>query len=268
MSMKKRVASAVAAAAVGVSLLCGFGFAGKDYVYKQFETAEPVAGVLVKDASAYVTIRAADTDHITVRYAELPEGEPLYDISVHSGRLVVESREDIDVDTTDDGGFALVRVSVEGHSISSPKRELTITLPDKQYDQLEAGLAAGTLTVEGVDAKELSAAAAAGNVEAAGVQAEQIEIASAAGKVALRDARARTVDLGAAAGSVSIENLNAEEQLSIGSAVGSASLKQVTAGDIAIGSVIGSVKLEDVRAKSYSEVGFIMKTGGRVQKLR
>ena len=118
-------------------LLCGFGFAGKDYVYKQFETAEPVAGVLVKDASAYVTIRAADTDHITVRYAELPEGEPLYDISVHSGRLVVESREDIDVDTTDDGGFALVRVSVEGHSVSGPKRELTITLPDKQYDQLE-----------------------------------------------------------------------------------------------------------------------------------
>ena len=42
------------------------------------------------------------------------------------------------------------------------------------------------------------------------------------------------------------------------------SLKQVTAGDIAI----GSVKLEDVRAKSYSEVGFIMKTGGRVQKIR
>ena len=57
--------------------------------------------------------------------------------SVHSGRLVVESREDIDVDTTDDGGFALVRVSVEGHSVSGPKRELTITLPDKQYDQLE-----------------------------------------------------------------------------------------------------------------------------------
>ena len=192
---------------MGVSLLCGFGFAGKDYVYKQFETAEPVAGVLVKDASAYVTIRTADTDHITVRYAELPEGEPLYDISVQNGRLVVESREDIDVDTTDDGGFALVRVSVEGHSVSGPKRELTITLPDKQYDQLEAG-------------------------------------------------------------SVSIENLNAEEQLSIGSAVGSASLKQVTAGDIAIGSVIGRVKLEDVRARSYSEVGFIMKTSGRVQKIR
>ena len=153
---------------MGVSLLCGFGFAGKDYVYKQFETAEPVAGVLVKDASAYVTIRTP----------------------------------------------------------------------------------------------------AAGNVEAAGVQAEQIEIASAAGKVALRDARARTVDLGAAAGSVSIENLNAEEQLSIGSAVGSASLKQVTAGDIAIGSVIGRVKLEDVRARSYSEVGFIMRTSGRVQKIR
>ena len=124
---------------MGVSLLCGFGFAGKDYVYKQFETAEPVAGVLVKDASAYVTIRTADTDHITVRYAELPEGEPLYDISVQNGRLVVESREDIDVDTTDGGGFALVRVSVEGHSVSGPKRELTITLPDKQYDQPEAG---------------------------------------------------------------------------------------------------------------------------------
>ena len=49
--------------------------------------------------------------------------------------------------------------------------------------------------------------------------------------------------------------------------MGSASLKQVTAGDIAIGSVIGRVKLEDVRARSYSEVGFIMRTSGRVQKI-
>ena len=69
----------------------------------------------------------------------LREALRLYDISVHGGRPVVESREDIDVDTTDGGGFALVRVSVEGHSVSSPKRELTITLPDKQYDQPEAG---------------------------------------------------------------------------------------------------------------------------------
>ena len=72
MSTKKRVVSAVLAAAVGVSLLCGFGVAKKDYVYQQFETAEPVTSVTVKDASAKVTIRAADTDHITVRYAALP----------------------------------------------------------------------------------------------------------------------------------------------------------------------------------------------------
>ena len=67
MSTKKRVVSAVLAAAVGVSLLCGFGVAKKDYVYQQFETAEPVTSVTVKDASAKVTIRAADTDHITRR---------------------------------------------------------------------------------------------------------------------------------------------------------------------------------------------------------
>ena len=40
MSTKKRVVSAALAAAVGVSLLCGFGFAKKEYVYQQFETAE------------------------------------------------------------------------------------------------------------------------------------------------------------------------------------------------------------------------------------
>ena len=61
MSTKKRVVSAVLAAAVGVSLLCGFGFAKKDYVYQQFETAEPVTSVTVGDASAKVTIQAADT---------------------------------------------------------------------------------------------------------------------------------------------------------------------------------------------------------------
>ena len=171
MSTKKRVVSAALAAAVGVSLLCGFGFAQKDYVYQQFETAEPVTSVTVTDASAKVTIQAADTDHITVRYAALPDEEPLYDISVQDGRLVVEARDDVDVDTTDDGGPALVRVRIEGHSIDpTPDRELTVTLPDKQYEQLEAGLAVGTLKVEGVDAKTLSVAAAAGGSPTPGRQ--------------------------------------------------------------------------------------------------
>ena len=146
MSTKKRVVSAVLAAAVGVSLLCGFGVAKKDYVYQQFETAEPVTSVTVKDASAKVTIRAADTDHITVRYAALPDEEPLYDISVQDGRLVVEVLDDVDVDTTDDDGPALLRIRMEGHSIDpTPDRELTVTLPDKKYDELEAGRAVGTL---------------------------------------------------------------------------------------------------------------------------
>ena len=112
MNTKKRVVSAALAAAVGVSLLCGFGFAKKEYVYQQFETAEPVTSVTVQDASADVIIQAADTDHITVRYGTLPGEDPLYDISVQDGRLVVEARDDVDVDTTDDG-LALVRRSEE-----------------------------------------------------------------------------------------------------------------------------------------------------------
>ena len=266
MSTKKRVVSAALAAAVGVSLLCGFGFAKKDYVYQQFETAEPVTSVTVTDASANVTIQAADTDHITVRYAALPDEEPLYDISVQDGRLVVEARDDVDVDTTDDGGPALVRVRIEGHSIDpTPDRELTVTLPDKQYEQLEAGLAVGTLKVEGVDAKTLSVATAAGEVEVSGVQAEQLELASAAGKVILRDTWARKAEVAAAAGSLQLEGVEADE-LSVSSAVGGASLKQVTAGDLEIGSVLGSIQLEDVWADSYTKAGIILHTSGQIQK--
>ena len=265
MSTKKRVVSAVLAAAVGVSLLCGFGFAKKDYVYQQFETAEPVTSVTVGDASAKVTIQAADTDHITVRYAALPDEEPLYDISVQDGRLVVEVLDDVDVDTTDDDGPALLRIRMEGHSIDpTPDRELTVTLPDKQYEELEAGLAVGTLKVEGVDAKTLSAASAAGKVEVTGVQAEQLELASAAGKAVLRDARVQKAEIGAAAGSVEIEGVEADE-LSVGSAVGGVSLKQVTAGELEIGSAIGSLKLEDVRADAYTKAGFILHTSGQIQ---
>ena len=266
MSTKKRVVSAALAAAVGVSLLCGFGFAKKDYVYQQFETAEPVTSVTVTDASANVTIQAADTDHITVRYAALPDEEPLYDLSVQDGRLVVEARDDVDVDTTDDGGPALVRVRIEGHSIDpTPDRELTVTLPDKQYEQLEAGLAVGTLKVEGVDAKTLSVAAAAGEAEVSGVQTEQLELSSAAGKVILRDAWAQIAVVGAAAGSLQLEGVEADE-LSVSSAVGGASLKQVTAGDLEIGSVLGSLKLEDVWADSYTKAGIILHTSGQIQK--
>lgn len=220
----------------------------------------------VKDASANVTIQAADTGYITVRYATLPDEEPLYDISVQDGRLVVEARDDVDVDTTDDGGPALVRVRIEGHSIDpTPDRELTVTLPDKQYEQLEAALAVGTLKVEGVDAKTLSVAAAAGEAEVSGVQAEQLELSSAAGKVILRDAWAQKAEVGAAAGSLQLEGVEADE-LSVSSAVGGASLKQVTAGDLEIGSALGSIQLEDVWADSYTKAGIILHTSGQIQK--
>ena len=265
MNTKKRVVSAALAAAVGVSLLCGFGFAKKEYVYQQFETAEPVTSVTVQDASANVIIQAADTDHITVRYGTLPGEDPLYDISVQDGRLVVEARDDVDVDTTDDG-LALVRVRIEGHNIDPwSGRELTITLPDKPYEQLDATLAVGSLKVEGVDAKNFSAVAAAGEAEVSDVQAEQLELASAAGKIILRDAQVRKAEVAAAAGSAVVENVEADE-LSVSGVVSDASLKQVTAGDLEIGSVLGSIKLEDVWADNYTKAGMILHTSGRIQK--
>ena len=265
MNTKKRVVSAALAAAVGVSLLCGFGFAKKEYVYQQFETAEPVTSVTVQDASANVIIQAADTDHITVRYGTLPGEDPLYDISVQDGRLVVEARDDVDVDTTDDG-LALVRVRIEGHNIDPwSGRELTITLPDKPYEQLDATLAVGSLKVEGVDAKNFSAVAAAGEAEVSDVQAEQLELASAAGKVILRDAQVQKAEVAAAAGSAVVENVEADA-LSVSGAVGGSSLKQVTAGDLEIASALGSVKLEDVWADNYIKAGLILHTSGQIQK--
>ena len=265
MNTKKRVVSAALAAAVGVSLLCGFGFAKKEYVYQQFETAEPVTSVTVQDASANVIIQAADTDHITVRYGTLPGEDPLYDISVQDGRLVVEARDDVDVDTTDDG-LALVRVRIEGHNIDPwSGRELTITLPDKPYEQLDATLAVGSLKVEGVDAKNFSAVAAAGEAEVSDVQAEQLELASAAGKVILRDAQVQKAEVAAAAGSAVVENVEADA-LSVSGAVGGSSLKQVTAGDLEIASALGSIKLEDVWADNYIKAGLILHTSGQIQK--
>ncbi len=265
MNTKKRVVSAALAAAVGVSLLCGFGFAKKEYVYQQFETAEPVTSVTVQDASANVIIQAADTDHITVRYGTLPGDDPLYDISVQDGRLVVEARDDVDVDTTDDG-LALVRVRIEGHNIDPwSGRELTITLPDKPYEQLDATLAVGSLKVEGVDAKNFSAVAAAGEAEVSDVQAEQLELASAAGKVILRDAQVQKAEVAATAGSAVVENVEADA-LSVSGAVGGSSLKQVTAGDLEIASALGSIKLEDVWADNYIKAGLILHTSGQIQK--
>ena len=265
MNTKKHVVSAALAAAVGVSLLCGFGFAKKEYVYQQFETAEPVTSVTVQDASANVIIQAADTDHITVRYGTLPGEDPLYDISVQDGRLVVEARDDVDVDTTDDG-LALVRVRIEGHNIDPwSGRELTITLPDKPYEQLDATLAVGSLKVEGVDAKNFSAVAAAGEAEVSDVQAEQLELASAAGKVILRDAQVQKAEVAAAAGSAVVENVEADA-LSVSGAVGGSSLKQVTVGDLEIASALGSIKLEDVWADNYIKAGLILHTSGQIQK--
>ena len=252
---------------MGVSLLCGFGFAKKEYVYQQFETAESVTSVTVQGRERQRDHQAQTPTTLRWRYGTLPDEEPLYDISVQDGRLVVKARDDVDVDTTDDDGPALVRVRIEGHSMNPwSDRELTVTLPDKQYEQLEAGLAGGHAQGGKVLTQKhsrplLPQARRRYPMSRRG----QLELSSAAGKVILRDTWAQKVEVGAAAGSLQLEGVEADE-LSVGSAVGGASLKQVTAGDLEIASALGSLKLEDVWADTYTKAGLILHTSGQIQK--
>ena len=94
MLMKTKWISRVLCGLVAAGLLCGFAALpaeeNADLVPRQFQTAQQIDRIRVEDAISNVTIRTADTDHITVDYADTTE-KPLYTISVEDGLLSIQT---------------------------------------------------------------------------------------------------------------------------------------------------------------------------------
>ena len=235
--MKTKWVSKVLCGLLAAGLLCGFAAPpaeeNADLVPRQFQTAQQVDRISVEDAVSDVTIRTADTDHITVDYADTDE-KPLYTISVEDGLLRIQT-----------GSLD----KIGGRIVSGlSNRDLVITLPQKQYQELSVALAVGTLSVEGVKAAQLTAEATVNTVELSGIQADQLNAASAVGKVTLRDSRIGNAEIEGNVGGVAVENVAASERLTVSSVVGKISLEDVTAYELIVLTALGQMSWENVEA--------------------
>ena len=242
--MKTKWVSRALCGLLAAGLLCGFAAPpaeeNADLVPRQFQTAQQIDRISVEDAISNVedaisnvTIRTADTDHITVDYADTDE-KPLYTISVEDGLLRIQT-----------GSLD----KIGGRIVSGlSNRDLVITLPQKQYQELSVALAVGTLSVEGVKAAQLTAEATVNTVELSGIQADQLNAASAVGKVTLRDSQIGNAEIEGNVGGVAVENVTASGRLTVSSVVGKISLEDVTAYELIVLTALGRMSWENVEA--------------------
>ena len=249
--MKTKWVSRVLCGLLAAGLLCGFAALpaeeNADLVPRQFQTAQQIDRIRVEDAISNVTIRTADTDHITVDYADTTE-KPLYTISVEDGLLSIQTT----TEEVEETSISLIKIG--GKTVSKqPSHDLVVTLPQKKYQELSVALAVGTLSVEGVKAAQLTAEAAVNTVKLSGIQADQLNAANAVGKVTLRDSQIGNAEIEGAVGGVAVENVTASGQMTLSSAVSKIALKDVTAHELSVQSFLGLISYKNVEATCFSE---------------
>ena len=259
--MKTKWVSRVLCGLVAAGLLCGFAALpaeeNANLVSRQFQTAQQIDRISVEDAISDVTIRTADTDHITVDYADTAE-RPLYTISVEDGLLRIQT-------TTEEREKNISLIKIGGKTVSEkPTHDLVITLPQKKYQDVSVALAVGTLSVEGVKAAQLTAEAAVNTVELSGIQADQLNAASAVGKMTLQDSQIGNAEIEGAVGGVAVENVTASGQLTVTNIVGSVSLKDVTAHELIVQAALGHTSYKNVEAAYSKEEGIFNWSSGKV----
>ena len=248
MLMKTKWVSRVLCGLLAAGLLCGFAALpaeeNANLVSRQFQTAQQIDRISVEDSISDVTIRTADTDHITVDYADTDE-KPLYTISVEDGLLSIHTtKEEIERKN-----MSLIKIRIDGKTVSGrPDHDLVITLPQKKYQDVSVALAVGTLSMEGVKASQLTAESAVNTVKLSGIQADQLNAASAVGKMTLLDSQIGNAEIEGAVGGVAVENVAASERLTVSSVVGKISLEDVTAYELIVLTALGQMSWENVEA--------------------
>ena len=264
--MKTKWVSRVLCGLLAAGLLCGFAVLPAEenagLVPKQFQTAQQIDRISVEDAVSDVTIRTADTDHITVDYADTTE-KPLYTISVEDGLLRIHTT----TEEVEGKSISLIKMGGKKDSAEASewsKHDLVITLPQKQYQELSVAVAVGTLSVEGVKAAQLTAEAAVNAVELNGIQADQLYAANAVGKVTLQDSQIGNAEIEGAVGGVAVKNVTASGQLTVTNIVGSVSLEDVTAHELIVQAALGNTSYRNVEAAYSSEAGIFNWSSGKV----
>ncbi|SFD00255.1 DUF4097 and DUF4098 domain-containing protein YvlB [Bacillus sp. 491mf] len=101
---------------------------------------------------------------------------------------------------------------------------LTIIVPERVYNKIEAETAAGTIRVENIQSGNISAHSAAGDVKMKEIKAQNVKVSSSAGDIVLHKVEGK-VRADSAAGSVEIAQHNPEYSVEADSAAGDVNIK-------------------------------------------
>ena len=174
--LAKRMCSAVLAAGLvcGCILPASAAEAEEEARVLQYETAEPVSSVVVDTEYADVVIQPGQTDRITVESAADAKGTYSYDCVVADGVLKVnvegiegeEFRDYIQI-----GPFRFLN-----QYGSILKNTITVTLPNKMYDSIQAEFNHGDIQMRDVQSQTARLTTEHGNIVLSGAQPQELDL--------------------------------------------------------------------------------------------
>lgn len=101
---------------------------------------------------------------------------------------------------------------------------LTVVVPERVYNKIEAETAAGTIHVQNIQSGDILAHSAAGDVEMKEMKAQNVKVSSSAGNIVLYKVEGK-VHAEVAAGSVEVTQHNPEYSIEADSAAGDVSIQ-------------------------------------------
>ena len=177
----KRIGSAVLA----VGLVCGCilpasaAEAEEEARILQYETAEPVSAVVVDTEYADIIIQPGQTDKITVESAADAKGEYDYDFSVKDGVLSItvdlSQPEKAEVEPGKPFRAQQAIIKRDG-TIFLYGNTVTVTLPDKLYDSIQAEFNHGDIQMRDVQSQTARLTTEHGNIVLSGAQPQELDL--------------------------------------------------------------------------------------------
>ncbi|MGG2014602.1 DUF4097 family beta strand repeat-containing protein [Bacillus sp. S10(2024)] len=178
---------------------------------KQFKN-EQIKNIHVDIDVGDVVIEKGKTDLFAIRYSGNQEKRKL-DVNENGEVLQVE----VKTNKKHIFDFSFLSFDLKDES-------LTVIVPERIYNKIEAETAAGTIHVQNIQGEDISVHSAAGDVEMKEMKAQNVNVSSSAGKVVLHKVEGK-VRADAAAGSVEITQHNPEYSVEAESAAGDVSIQ-------------------------------------------
>lgn len=190
---------------LGLSALTGKGFAfnlpffgTKEVKLEQSFDAGAIQNVLVEVSSTDVRFVRGGSDRIEVRVEGKATPKIADKLSLKADakgdtlRLGIDKADEFQI------GFHIMSVN------------MTVELPEKQWNQVKAKLSSGDVSVADVKGATLEAQTSSGNVSMEGVQGTSIEAKSGSGNVALKNGEASAIVLDTSSGNVEASEFKAD----------------------------------------------------------